>query len=80
MFYLQIGPTKAEKEQYLIEATAFAANVAEEMNEPEAEKLYCPVYRVKPCGCVQRFITGGDGQFFSKCFAIHSHSFVVKIQ
>ncbi|KAF4517764.1 hypothetical protein B566_EDAN002969, partial [Ephemera danica] len=58
------APNSAEKERYLVEAAAFAAEVAKELNEPDSEKIFCPAFKVKACGCVQRFITGADGGKF----------------
>lgn len=50
-----------DKGQYLKDAAAFAHEVADDLSEPEAEKLFCPAFKLKSCGCIQRFITGGDG-------------------
>jgi len=54
-----------DKGQYLVDAAAFAQDVAENLGEPEAEKLFCPAFKMKSCGCIQRFITGGDGDFYT---------------
>jgi hypothetical protein len=51
-----------DKGQYLKDAAAFAHEVADDLSEPEAEKLFCPAFKLKSCGCIQRFITGGDGE------------------
>lgn len=54
-----------DKGQYLKDAAAFAHEVADDLSEPEAEKLFCPAFKLKSCGCIQRFITGGDGETLS---------------
>jgi hypothetical protein len=53
-----------DKEQYLVHAALFGQVVAEDLGDPEAEKLFCPAFKLKSCGCIQRFITGGDGEHF----------------
>lgn len=63
----QIRPKKPSKEltaeernRYLEDAKMFAKSLAETLNEPEAEKLYCPVSVYKVCGCLQKYIQGKD--------------------
>ncbi|XP_013419750.1 uncharacterized protein LOC106180336 isoform X2 [Lingula anatina] len=49
------------KEKYLDEAKTFALSLVEGLNDPDAEKLFCPSFKNKPCGCMQRYIMGtGD--------------------
>ncbi|XP_033732458.1 mucin-22-like [Pecten maximus] len=58
-------PTAEEMEKYLEGAKHFAKHLAEKMNRPEAERLYCPVVRPKTCACLQRYISGdGDSDGF----------------
>lgn len=63
----QIRPKKPNKEltaeernKYLEDAKTFAKSLAETLNEPKAEKLYCPVSVYKICGCLQKYIKGKD--------------------
>jgi len=63
LFFVQLKMNKyLDKGQYLKDAAAFAHEVADDLSEPEAEKLFCPAFKLKSCGCIQRFITGGDGE------------------
>ncbi|XP_071481899.1 uncharacterized protein [Diadema antillarum] len=56
-------PTEEDKQGYYKRAELFAASLVEGLGEPDAEKLTCPVYNTKPCGCIQKFIVGeGDGE------------------
>ncbi|XP_064476866.1 uncharacterized protein LOC135390855 [Ornithodoros turicata] len=51
-----------EKKRYLDEAQAFAADLAKSINNPAAERLYCPVFRTPHggCGCMQKYLVGTD--------------------
>ncbi|XP_069121165.1 serine-rich adhesin for platelets-like [Argopecten irradians] len=49
-------PTAEEIEKCLEGAKTFAKQLAEKMNTPEAERLFCPVVRPKTCGCLQKYI------------------------
>ncbi|XP_078606310.1 uncharacterized protein LOC144879003 isoform X1 [Branchiostoma floridae x Branchiostoma japonicum] len=51
-------PNEVEKAKYLQEAQQFALSLAEGLSDPEAERLFCPHFKLKACGCMQNFIIG----------------------
>lgn len=54
-----------EKQKYLEEARAFAANLAKVFEDTNAERLYCPNFRYPrgPCACLQKYLLGnGEDQ------------------
>jgi hypothetical protein len=58
-----IPPTDEEKANYLKESIAFAKSLAESLHEPDAEQLYCPTFKMKPCQCLQSYIIGNGNVF-----------------
>nr|XP_054769989.1 uncharacterized protein LOC129277838 [Lytechinus pictus] len=64
-------PTADDKKRYYESAEHFAASLVEGLGEPDAEKLTCPVYNSKPCGCIQKFIIGEGDREQSKKRALH---------
>ncbi|PVD21838.1 hypothetical protein C0Q70_17640 [Pomacea canaliculata] len=48
-----ILPSPEEKEAYIAKAKSFAKDVAAEVQDSNAEKLYCPSFKKRPCGCLQ---------------------------
>lgn len=50
-----------DKDKYLEEAKLFATFMSEALNDQDATQLYCPYFKIKGCGCVQRFIKA-DGE------------------
>ncbi|XP_030853674.1 uncharacterized protein LOC115929231 [Strongylocentrotus purpuratus] len=63
-------PSVEDKQRYYESAQHFAASLVEGLGEPDAEKLTCPVYNTKPCGCIQKFIIGEGDREESKKRAI----------
>ncbi|KAL8602070.1 hypothetical protein ACOMHN_007340 [Nucella lapillus] len=55
------GVSPEAKEAYLVEAKAFAADLASRLLDPEAELFYCPGYNKTPCRCLQKYI-GAEGK------------------
>lgn len=64
---------------YMREAESFAKSIADKVGKPAAERLFCPAFKMRPCGCIQTYLacTGEDGsslenrveyllQFFNK--------------
>ncbi|XP_070175600.1 uncharacterized protein [Littorina saxatilis] len=49
-----------EKEAYCSKAKAFAAQLATQLQDEDAERFYCPSYNKAPCGCLQKYL-GGEG-------------------
>ncbi|XP_034255427.1 uncharacterized protein LOC117653695 [Thrips palmi] len=51
-----------DRAMFLREAEAFAKSIAEKVGKPAAERLFCPAYKTKPCGCIQTYLssTGED--------------------
>ncbi|XP_064649677.1 uncharacterized protein LOC135501476 isoform X2 [Lineus longissimus] len=47
-----------EKEKYLKDAKEFGESLAQQLNEPLADRLYCPKFVKKACGCIQTYIMG----------------------
>ncbi|XP_031565617.1 uncharacterized protein LOC116300805 isoform X2 [Actinia tenebrosa] len=53
-------PSQEDKIKYLEESQTFAKALAEKLGDPDAEKLYCPLYKTHACGCLQSYL--GQGQ------------------
>ncbi|XP_071449418.1 uncharacterized protein [Hetaerina americana] len=56
-------PSDEEKNCYLEEAKMFAESLAETLQDPDAKTLFCPNVKSNPCGCLQRYIKGGEEDF-----------------
>lgn len=46
-----------DRDQYITEAVAFAKSLAERLGKPAAERLFCPSFKNRPCGCLQTYIS-----------------------
>ncbi|XP_032231684.2 uncharacterized protein LOC5507258 isoform X2 [Nematostella vectensis] len=57
----QVNPE--EKTKYLEEARAFALSLVDGLGDPDAERLACPHFKTKPCGCLQTYILGEGNDF-----------------
>lgn len=53
-------PDPEEKKKYLEEANQFAMSLVEGLGDPDAERLCCPHFKFRACGCLQSYIIG-DG-------------------
>ena len=49
-----------EQKQFVEEGIRFAKELAEKLNNTAAERLYCENVKKSACGCVQKFICGGE--------------------
>ncbi|XP_064616113.1 uncharacterized protein LOC135480256 isoform X2 [Liolophura sinensis] len=52
----RVLPPPEDKEKYLDEAKQFGQRLSVELNDPDAERLYCPQFKFKACGCLQSYI------------------------
>lgn len=61
-----------DKRRYLDEAQAFAEDLAKRMENPNAERLYCPVFRPPrgACACIQRYLKGTDSDAESRALPL----------
>lgn len=51
------------RDKYLAEAMAFAKSIAERVAKPAVERLYCPSFKNRPCGCLQTYLSHqGEGE------------------
>lgn len=46
-----------DRDGYLAEAHAFAKSIAQRVGRPAFERLFCPTFKNRPCGCIQTFIS-----------------------
>ncbi|KAL5012773.1 hypothetical protein ScPMuIL_011324 [Solemya velum] len=52
----KVVPSLEKKEEYIKSARLFASTLSGRLKEPEAERLYCPSFKSKPCSCLQTYI------------------------
>ncbi|KAK3918796.1 Nitrogenase iron protein [Frankliniella fusca] len=46
-----------DRDRYLADAHAFAKDIAQRVGRPAFERLFCPTFKNRPCGCIQTFIS-----------------------
>ncbi|XP_066993646.2 uncharacterized protein [Anabrus simplex] len=56
----KVPPSDEAKQKYIEESIKFAAKLAESLQEPEADRLFCPSFKTKPCQCLQNYVTDKD--------------------
>lgn len=57
-----VVPSAEEKNKYFQESQAFASALAVKMEDPIAEKLWCPNFKSRPCGCLQEYLSANGDQ------------------
>lgn len=60
------GPTPEEKEKYFQEAKAFSLSLVDTLHDTDAERLFCPEFKIKPCACLQKYVIGEEGDTVEK--------------
>lgn len=55
-----------DRDKYLAEAAIYAKSIAQSVGKPAAERLYCPSFKNKPCGCIQTYLSHQGNFLFFK--------------
>ncbi|XP_071948544.1 uncharacterized protein [Antedon mediterranea] len=53
--------TEADRKKFAEDCEKFAQSMATRLNDPEAARFTCNIFKSRPCGCLQKYIYGDDG-------------------